>query len=90
MQIVYIYIQNYQDENMTRLREEEQRRKEVSAKFNTTLSEISNLMKENSDKNSQLQDENQDMAGRLQELIKQYEAREAVSGSPHLIFSRNG
>lgn len=64
---------------MTRLREEEQRRKEVSAKFNTTLSEISNLMKENSDKNSQLRDENQDMAGRLQELIKQYEDREAVS-----------
>ncbi|KAG7153849.1 Alpha-taxilin-like, partial [Homarus americanus] len=66
-----------QDENLTRLREEEERRKEVSAKFNTTLSEISNLMKENADKNTQLRDENQDMAGRLQELIKQYEERES-------------
>lgn len=65
------------DENLTRLREEEERRKEVSAKFNNTLSEISNLMKENADKNSQLRDENQDMAGRLQDLIKQYEEREA-------------
>lgn len=65
------------DENLTRLREEEERRKEVSAKFNTTLSEISNLMKENADKNTQLRDENQDMAGRLQDLIKQYEEREA-------------
>ncbi|XP_042208836.1 gamma-taxilin-like isoform X3 [Homarus americanus] len=65
------------DENLTRLREEEERRKEVSAKFNTTLSEISNLMKENADKNTQLRDENQDMAGRLQELIKQYEERES-------------
>lgn len=36
-------------------------------------------MKENSDKNSKLRDENQDMATRLQDLIKQYEAREAVS-----------
>lgn len=65
------------DENMLRLREEEERRKEVSAKFNTTLSEISNLMKENSDKNTQLRDENQNMAARLQDLIKQYENRES-------------
>lgn len=64
---------------MLRLREEEERRKEVSAKFNTTLSEISNLMKENSDKNTQLRDENQNMAARLQDLIKQYENRESVS-----------
>ncbi|XP_050727406.1 alpha-taxilin-like isoform X2 [Eriocheir sinensis] len=64
------------EENLARLREEEERRKEVSTKFNVTLSEISNLMKENSDKNSKLRDENQDMATRLQDLIKQYEARE--------------
>ncbi|KAK7065944.1 hypothetical protein SK128_003130, partial [Halocaridina rubra] len=64
------------DENVTRLKEEEERRKEVSAKFNTTLSEISNLMKENSEKNNKLRDENHDMAGRLQDLVKQYEARE--------------
>lgn len=36
-------------------------------------------MKENSDKNSKLRDENQDMATRLQDLIKQYESRESVS-----------
>lgn len=65
------------EENLARLREEEERRKEVSTKFSVTLSEISNLMKENSDKNSKLRDENQDMATRLQDLIKQYEAREA-------------
>lgn len=65
------------EENLARLREEEKRRKEVSTKFSVTLSEISNLMKENSDKNSKLRDENQDMATRLQDLIKQYEAREA-------------
>lgn len=70
-----------QEENLARLREEEERRKEVSTKFNVTLSEISNLMKENSDKNSKLRDENQDMATRLQDLIKQYEAREAVSAT---------
>lgn len=65
------------EENLARLREEEERRKEVSTKFNVTLSEISNLMKENSDKNSKLRDENQDMATRLQDLIKQYESRES-------------
>lgn len=64
------------DENVSRLKEEEERRKEVALKFNTTLSEISNLMKENSEKNTKLRDENQDMAGRLQDLVKQYESRE--------------
>merc|ERR1711915_48951 len=64
------------DENVSRLKEEEERRKEVALKFNTTLSEISNLMKENSEKNTKLRDENRDMAGRLQDLVKQYESRE--------------
>lgn len=59
----------------------------MSTKFNVTLSEISNLMKENSDKNSKLRDENQDMATRLQDLIKQYEAREAVSATPNLAIT---
>ncbi|KAK3863263.1 hypothetical protein Pcinc_030943 [Petrolisthes cinctipes] len=65
------------DENLARLKEEEERRKEVSTKFNNTISEISTQMKENTDKNSKLRDENKDMEGRLQDLRKQYEAREA-------------
>ena len=64
------------------MREEEERRKEVSNKFNNTLSEISNLMQENTDKNTKLRDENQEMAAWLKDLVKQYESREEVNRPP--------
>ena len=67
-----------QEENLARLKEEEERRKEVSGQFNTTLGEISNLMEENTAKNTKLREENQDMASRLKDLIVQMEARENV------------
>ncbi|RXG72184.1 Alpha-taxilin [Armadillidium vulgare] len=64
------------DENIVRLKEEEDRRKEVSSQFNSTLSEISHLMEENTQNNSKLREENKKMASRLQDLVKQHEQRE--------------
>ncbi|CAG0880970.1 unnamed protein product [Darwinula stevensoni] len=64
------------DESLLKVREEEERRKEVSAKFQSTLTEISHLLQENNQKNSRLQEENQEMASKLKNLIDQYEIRE--------------
>lgn len=67
-----------QDESLLRIREEEEKRKEVSAKFQNTLSEITALMQQNSDKNNKLRDDNIDMSARLKNVCEQYEIREQV------------
>ncbi|XP_046440700.1 alpha-taxilin-like [Daphnia pulex] len=64
------------EESMLRVREEEERRKEVSTKFQTTLSEVSALLQQNNDKNQKLRDENSEMATKLQMLCDQYSLRE--------------
>lgn len=51
-----------QEENLAKIREEEERRKEVVAKFQTTLTELTGLMQENNEKNTKLKDDNEDMA----------------------------
>lgn len=64
------------DESLLRIREEEEKRKEVSAKFQNTLSEITALMQQNNDKNNKLRDDNIDMSARLKNVCEQYELRE--------------
>ncbi|KZS20780.1 putative Beta-taxilin [Daphnia magna] len=64
------------EESMVRVREEEERRKEVSAKFQTTLAEVSALLQQNNDKNQKLREENSEMAAKLQMLCDQYSLRE--------------
>nr|CAH0112038.1 unnamed protein product [Daphnia galeata] len=64
------------EESMVRVREEEERRKEVSTKFQTTLAEVSALLQQNNDKNQKLRDENSEMASKLQMLCDQYSLRE--------------
>ena len=59
-----------------RLREEEERRKEVSSKFQTTLAEVSTLLQQNNEKNQKLREENREMASKLQMLCDQYSIRE--------------
>ena len=61
---------------MLRIREEEERRKEVATKFQTTLSEVSNLLQQNNEKNTKLREENSEMATKLQMLCDQYTLRE--------------
>ncbi len=67
---------NSLEESMVRVREEEERRKEVSTKFQSTLAEVSALLQQNNDKNQKLRDENTEMATKLQMLCDQYSLRE--------------
>lgn len=64
------------EENLARIREEEEKRRDVSARLNTTLADITGLMQQNTEKNSELRKENQNMAARLNDLVAQYEARQ--------------
>jgi len=64
------------EESMSRIKEEEERRKEVATKFQTTLSEVSSLLQQNNEKNNKLRDENSEMATKLQMLCDQYTLRE--------------
>ena len=66
----------YQEENVARIREEEEKRREVSSKLTSTLADINGLMQQNTEKNTELRKENQNMASRLQELVHQYEERQ--------------
>ncbi|KAG8225552.1 hypothetical protein J437_LFUL002068 [Ladona fulva] len=64
------------EESLLKVREEEEKRKEVSAKFQGTLNEITALMQQNIEKNAKLKDENVEMAQRFGKLLEQYEIRE--------------
>jgi len=64
------------EESMSRVREEEEKRKEVSNKFQSTLSEVSALLETNHQKNNQLREENREMAVKLESLCANYAMRE--------------
>ena len=74
MNIICIY--GFPEESIIRVREEEERRKEVSTKFQSTLAEVSMLLQQNNDKNQKLREENSEMATKLQMLCDQYSLRE--------------
>ncbi|XP_020706438.2 alpha-taxilin isoform X2 [Athalia rosae] len=63
------------DESLLKIREEEEKRKEVSAKFQTTLSEITALMNQNNEKNTKLHEDNLEMTKKLKAMCEQYEIR---------------
>lgn len=64
------------DESLLKIREEEEKRKEVSTKFQATLNEITTLMQQNNDKNMKLRDDNIDMNAKLKNVCEKYELRE--------------
>ncbi|XP_072440530.1 gamma-taxilin-like isoform X1 [Chiloscyllium punctatum] len=64
------------EENMQRAREEEERRKEVTAHFQMTLNEIQAQMDQHNLHNTKLRQENIELAEQLKKLIEQYELRE--------------
>ncbi|GCB61882.1 hypothetical protein scyTo_0007126 [Scyliorhinus torazame] len=64
------------EENMQRAREEEERRKEVTAHFQMTLNEIQAQMDQHDLHNTKLRQENIELAEQLKKLIEQYELRE--------------
>lgn len=84
------------EETTLRVREEEEKRKEVSTKFQSTLTEVSALLRQNNEKNAKLREENAEMAGKLQTLCDQYAVREEHLGklgkqyvtNPFLLLTR--
>lgn len=64
------------DESLSKIREEEERRKETQAKFQKSLNEIQSLMTDNNDKNQKLKQDNQEMTDKFKYILEQYELRE--------------
>jgi len=71
----------FQEESMKRVKEAEDKRMEMTNKFQNTLSEIASVMQQNSEKNNKLRDDNMDMSSRLKNVCEQYELREQVNGA---------
>uniref|UniRef100_M3XHW0 Taxilin gamma n=2 Tax=Latimeria chalumnae TaxID=7897 RepID=M3XHW0_LATCH len=67
------------DENTQRAREYEERRKEATAHFQLTLSEIQTQMEQHNVRNASLRQENIELAEKLKKFIEEYELREDVS-----------
>ncbi|CAF0707688.1 unnamed protein product [Brachionus calyciflorus] len=70
------YNKSIKEENLTRIKEEEERRKEITAKFQVSIDEINKQVMENSEKNGSLIQENANLAAKLKNLLEQYELRE--------------
>lgn len=64
---------------MLKIREEEEKKREVATKFQSTLTELGNLLAQNNDKNAKLRDDNLDMTTKLKNVCEQYERKEQVS-----------
>lgn len=64
------------EDSMKRVKDAEDKRMEMTNKFQNTLSEIATVMQQNSEKNNKLRDDNMDMSSRLKNVCEQYELRE--------------
>nr|XP_023656704.1 gamma-taxilin-like isoform X1 [Paramormyrops kingsleyae] len=64
------------EDNTQRLREYEERRREVTLHFQMTLNEIEAQMEQHNVHNGKLRQENVELADKLRKLIEQYELRE--------------
>lgn len=61
------------EECMLRIREEEEKRKEVAGKFQATLMDITAVLEENQTRSLQLKNENSDLVQKLKSLIDHYD-----------------
>jgi len=64
------------DESIARAKEDDEKRKEVTTKFQTTINDIQQQMNDHYQKNTSLREENLELANKLKGLIEQYELRE--------------
>ncbi|CAG9855034.1 unnamed protein product [Phyllotreta striolata] len=69
------------EENYNKLKEEEEKRREVASNFSEKLNTLTQLMDENNDKSIRLRDENINMTTKLTELYNQFQEREAQMGN---------
>ncbi|KAM4865822.1 beta-taxilin [Thomomys bottae] len=64
------------EETLQRAREEEEKRKEITSHFQTTLTDIQAQIEQQSERNMKLCQENTELAEKLKSVIDQYELRE--------------
>uniref|UniRef100_A0A8D2JP93 Taxilin beta n=1 Tax=Sciurus vulgaris TaxID=55149 RepID=A0A8D2JP93_SCIVU len=64
------------EETLQRAREEEEKRKEITSHFQTTLTDIQAQIEQQSERNMKLCQENTELAEKLKSIIDQYELRE--------------
>ncbi|XP_015194559.1 beta-taxilin isoform X2 [Lepisosteus oculatus] len=64
------------EETLQRCREDEEKRKEITTHFQSTLNDIQAQIEQHSDRNNKLCQENTDLAEKLKGIIEQYEQRE--------------
>lgn len=64
------------EDSLSKIKEEEEHRKETQFKFQQSLNEIQKLMNENSDKNKKLEEDNREMSTKFKHVLSQYEERE--------------
>jgi type I site-specific restriction endonuclease len=64
---------------LNRTKEEEEKRKEISNKFQAAIDEINQQVNSNTERNNSLIQENVQLAGKLKTLLDQYDAREQVT-----------
>lgn len=67
-----------QEETLQRAREEEEKRKEITSHFQSTLTDIQAQIEQQSERNMKLCQENTELAEKLKSIIDQYELREEV------------
>lgn len=67
-----------QEGTLQRAREEEEKRKEITNHFQSTLNDIQAQIEQQSERNMKLCQENTELAEKLKSIIDQYEVREEV------------
>lgn len=74
---------------MQRTRLEEEKRKEVTTHFQSTLNDIQTQMEQHNERNASLRHENGELAEKLKKLYEQYKLREEVRGGGGGVFFRH-
>ncbi|KAK3735691.1 hypothetical protein RRG08_020395 [Elysia crispata] len=64
------------EESIKRAKEDDEKRKEISAQFNNTIGEIQTQMNENTERNTKLRLENENLAAQLKAFINSIELRD--------------
>uniref|UniRef100_A0A8D1KRC8 Beta-taxilin n=1 Tax=Sus scrofa TaxID=9823 RepID=A0A8D1KRC8_PIG len=67
------------EETLQRAREEEEKRKEITSHFQSTLTDIQAQIEQQSERNMKLCQENTELAEKLKSIIDQYELREELT-----------
>lgn len=65
------------EEALSKIKEEEDKRREVASKFQATLNEVLSVVQENQGRNDQLKAENLDLLDKLKAILSHYELWEA-------------